>query len=89
MNQLDYYQNPEILSAIGQNMRFVKNREDREDLQQELWAVLYDFMPPSTEDAIKLIDRTAAKFKYRVKKIAEYEASWDFDCTGESVHEMA
>jgi hypothetical protein len=74
-NMLDYYKNPTILAAINTNIRHIKNRHDREDCKQEIFAELYDFMPLNEEEAIRLINRTASKFKYAEKLLNEKEIS--------------
>lgn len=63
MNNFDYYTNPDILSAINTHMRHIKNADDREDCRQEIFANLYDFMPLDTDDAIRLVDKIAMRFR--------------------------
>jgi hypothetical protein len=75
LNALDYYNNPEITSYIGQVMAHIKNKEDREDCRQEIFAELYDFMPLDVAESRLLIKRIAMKFARSVAKIAENEVS--------------
>jgi hypothetical protein len=77
INALDYYNNPKILKAINVNLRHIKNGFDREDCQQEIFAELYDFMPLDEEEAIRLVDRVAYRFKYNVRLISENEIGYD------------
>ena len=75
MNALDYYNNPEIISAIERQTRSIANEQDIEDCRQEIFAELYDFMPLDDEESIKLIERVGRKFRRTVQKIAEHEIS--------------
>jgi len=63
MNNFDYYTNPDILSAINTHMRHIKNVDDREDCRQEIFANLYDFMPLDQDEAIRLVDKIAMRFR--------------------------
>jgi len=63
MNKFDYFTNPDIISAINTHMKHIKNAEDREDCRQEIYTNLYAFMPFDTEDAIRLVDKSAMKFR--------------------------
>jgi hypothetical protein len=77
VNTFDYYQNPEILSAIKTNVRHIKNSHDREDCSQEIFAELYSMMPLDTEDAISVVNKVAAKFKRDDLKINANELSFE------------
>ena len=76
MNALDYYNNPEIISAIRLHETKIKNREDREDCRQEIFTELYDFMPLDTDEAIKIVDRVGIKFRRNVKNVYENEIGY-------------
>jgi len=67
-NAFDYYQNKNILAAINTNVRHIRNRFDREDCQQEIWTELYSFMPMDEDEAIKIINKIAYRFKYHDNK---------------------
>ena len=54
----------------------IKNREDREDCQQEIWAELYDFMPLDVDEAKKIIKRVAMKFERASKQLYETEIGY-------------
>jgi predicted ATP-dependent protease len=69
-NTFDYYQNAKILNEINRNIRFIKNQHDKEDCRQEVFAELYNEMPISESEAIKLVSRIARKFKRDNAKIA-------------------
>lgn len=73
MNALDYYNNPEITSYIKSELGFIRNREDKEDCKQEIFAELYDFMPLDIPESRKLIKRVCEKFKRAVKDIGDNE----------------
>lgn len=76
INKLDYYQNPAILAAMRTNTRHIKNTFDREDCNQEIFAELYDFMPLDDDEAIRIVNRVASRFKYNDKMINENEVSF-------------
>lgn len=75
MNKFDYFDNPDIISAINTHMKHIKNADDRSDCRQEIYTNLYAFMPLDTDEAIKLVDSTAMKFRrsYIDPHKAEYE----------------
>jgi hypothetical protein len=73
LNALDYYNNPEITSFIKIELSFIKNKEDREDCNQEIFAELYDFMPLDVTESRRLIKRVCEKFKRTSRCIAENE----------------
>lgn len=75
MSALDYYNNPEIVSFMKQETAYIKNHEDRQDCEQEIFANLYDFMPLDVRDATKLIKRTCERFKRGCQRISEKEIS--------------
>ncbi len=77
MNALDYYNNPIIVSQIAKQTRGIRNTQDSEDCQQEIWAELYDYMPLDDEEAIRLIERVGRKFRRDVQKLAENEVRLD------------
>ena len=81
MNALDYYNNPEIISYINRELSYIKNREDREDCQQEIWASLYDFMPLDIDESKRLIKKVCEKFKRGRNAIYENETNID-SCFG-------
>ena len=61
--KLDYYKNENILKAISVHMKHIKCHEDREDCKQEIWANLYAFMPLDEDEAIRLVDSSAMRFR--------------------------
>lgn len=73
MTSLDYYENPRIRSAISIHESHIHNREDREDCRQEIFAELYDFMPLDEDEAIRLVDKVAMRFRRGAIKISENE----------------
>jgi hypothetical protein len=73
-NNFDYYENKNILRAIGCNINFIRNKHDKEDCQQEIFAELYSEMPMDERGAIRLVNQVAAKFKRDNAKIAYSEA---------------
>lgn len=77
MNALDYYNNPEITSYMKQELVHIRNREDREDCEQEIFAELYDFMPLDTVEAIRIVKRVCERFKRTVSNILTHEVSID------------
>jgi hypothetical protein len=77
MFMLDYYNNDEIRTYTNQELKYIKNREDREDCQQEIWAEIYDFMPLDVPDTKRLIKRVCEKFKRGVHYIDENETILD------------
>jgi hypothetical protein len=56
-------------------MMRIKNREDREDCNQEIFAELYDFMPLDVDEAKKIIKRVSMKFERSAKNRYENEVS--------------
>ena len=76
MNAFDYYQNPKIKHLIDQLTKRIHSLEDREDCQQEIFAELYDFMPLDDDEAMKIIERVAKKFKRNRHEIYENEISY-------------
>lgn len=68
MNALDYYKNPQILSAISYQVNRIKGAYDKEECQQEIYAELYDFMPLDIEDAQRIINRVGCKYRRHIKK---------------------
>lgn len=80
MNALDYYENPEIVSYLSRELRYISNREDREDCQQEVWVELYNFMPLDTVEAKRLIKRVCEKFKRG--RLAVYTKECDLEEAG-------
>jgi hypothetical protein len=76
LNAFDYYDNPEILSAIKLHESRIKCREDREDCRQEIYAELYDFMPLDISEAVKIIDRVGIKFRRGRQSISDHEISY-------------
>ena len=69
MNMFDYYNNPEIKHAIGYELNHIRNHEDKEDCRQEIFAEIYDFMPLTEADAIKIVRRISQKFRRNIKKL--------------------
>ncbi len=74
-NTLAYYQNENILKSIEFNTRFIPSSHDREDCRQEIFAALYDEMPIGEKEAVKLVNRIAAKFKRENVKQSKREIS--------------
>ena len=77
MNAFDYYKNPTVTKTIDRFLRYIKNQSDRDDFAQEVYAELYDFMPPTDEDSIRLINKVADKFQRSVKRIDTFESGLD------------
>jgi hypothetical protein len=75
INIFDYYKNPQIMSAIGTATKYISNSHDREDCRQEIFSELYSVMPMDTDDAIRLVDRVASKFKYDNSERIKHESS--------------
>jgi hypothetical protein len=73
MNALDYYNNPVITSSMKRELSYIKNREDREDCSQEIYAEIYTLMPMDNEEAIRLVKRVSEKFKRGVSRILDNE----------------
>ena len=73
MNIFDYYQNPRILSAINRSLYYIRTSHDKEDCRQEIFAELYDFMPITEEDAVRIVNRIASRFRYYNSKILKHE----------------
>mgnify|MGYP006991940830 CR=1 FL=1 len=75
MNGFDYYNNINIVSAIDKHCKYIHNHLDREDFRQEVFAELYDFMPGSESDSIKLVNKIASRFRKETNKIHNNEMS--------------
>jgi hypothetical protein len=73
--KLNYYENNVIRRAINLHMKHIKNTQDKQDCEQEVWANLYAFMPLDEEEAIKIVDSSAMRFRrnYIDKNKSEYE----------------
>ncbi|MBA4274069.1 MAG: hypothetical protein C0436_00285 [Alphaproteobacteria bacterium] len=74
--KLNYYENETIRRAINTHMRHIRCLEDRQDCEQEIWANLYAFMPLDEDEAVKIIDRSAMRFRrnYINPTRGQYEA---------------
>jgi hypothetical protein len=75
LDTLDYYNNPEIVSFMKRESAYIKNTEDREDCEQEVFAELYDFMPLNVIGAKRIIKNVCERFKRSCRTIAEHETS--------------
>ena len=75
MNLFDYYHNPKITARINALTYRIASNEDREDCRQEIWAELYDFMPMTDDDAIRLIEKVAKRYKRNRSMIYANESS--------------
>lgn len=76
MNIFDYYNNPEILSAIKSETSRIKGLESKEDCEQEIFAELYDFMPMDTDEAVSIVYRVGRKFRRNIKN--DYATTTDY-----------
>jgi hypothetical protein len=73
--KLNYYENGTIRRAINTHMRHIRCHEDRQDCEQEIWENLYAFMPLDEDEAVRIIDRAAMRFRrsYINPAKSEYE----------------
>lgn len=76
MSKFDYIGNKAIENAITLHLRYIHNSEDREDFRQEIYAELYDVFPEIEEEAVRLVNRIAMKFRRGNEKIAEHEMGY-------------
>lgn len=81
MNAFDYFTNPEISRRISLVTGKIPTAHDREDCAQEIYAEMYDFMPLDTEEAIRLVDRIAKRFKRARREVLENELDLADDVT--------
>jgi hypothetical protein len=65
-----------LLKAIENHCIRIKNKCDKEDFRQEVFAELYDFMPIDEEESLRLINKVSLRFRREVNKIAEHEVSY-------------
>jgi len=75
LNALDYYNNPEIVSYMRKEIAYIRNAEDRQDCEQEVFAELYDFMPLDILGSKRIIKNVCEKFKRGCHSLAEHEIS--------------
>jgi hypothetical protein len=88
--KLNYYENQNIRRAINVHMRHIRNIDDKADCEQEIWSNLYAFMPLDESEAIKLVDRSAMKFRrnYIDKNAGQFESGdTDYNSLGDGCYE--
>lgn len=69
MNAFDYYLNPQLINAIDKHNTYIRNGCDKEDFKQEVFAELYDYMPINNEEAIRIINKVAFRFRKAISII--------------------
>ncbi len=79
MNAFDYYANPEISKRISFVTGKIPTSSDREDCAQEIYAEMYDFMLLDTDEAIRIVERIAKRYKRARRSILETEVDLSDD----------
>ena len=80
------YHNKEVQEAIriGMIERNVRNREDREDIEQECWMELHTLSGEivETDDAKDIVRKVIRKMKGRLERQSEHESDEEVPDSG-------